>query len=339
MSSAELTFSYLPAERWEEWDVFVNRSPQGTIFQSSRFIRCVTDTFHRPAKTAVVFRQDSILGGCVLYPLQRVGLRYSTTPYFIPYNGLLLDPFSESPFYFKRNSRQNRVSELLLKNIEKDYAFCQFRQSPNLEDLRHFIWRKWKVQPEYSVVLRLDGNRNLLDSMENAQRRRFRQIESRGCRVEPTDQADLIFRQMSGSYQSHGMKPPLERDVFERFVKNLLDNQIATIYAAELDKRIAATLLVVEDRPDLYALFSGRDFETDSSGTELFLIWKVAEMYAGQNYRKMDLLGAMIPSITKVKLEMGGQLQRSDVTLFFRNQFYRAMFDGFSALQQKRRFL
>ncbi|GAB4376006.1 MAG: hypothetical protein Kow0042_21890 [Calditrichia bacterium] len=335
--ASDFKCALLGIDRIPRWDDFVKDSPQGTVFQTKAYLQCVQRGFQRNVSALGVFRGNKIVGGVVLFPRKKYGFSYTTAPYYVPYNGLMLAAFSESPYYFKRNQLQNLVMERLLGELEARFAYCDFYHSPQLEDLRPFLWRNWRIQPQYSIIVPLQEGKDFSSRMEGAQRRRLRQIEKRGCEVNPGTDTALLYQFMEQSYHYHGMIPPLNRQVFLEFTTALLQAGIGKLYLANLDTRPLAAVMVVEDPPNVYALFSGRNFKEDSSGVELFLLYKIMQTYQENRYEKLDLLGAMIPSITKVKLELGGFLQRFDQTIYYRNSMIKSIVNWQQKRFQKRR--
>jgi len=323
---SEFTLTYLNPDQWGLWDTFVNASPQGTIFQKSAYIQCVTKGFNRPAKIIAVFRRDKIVGGAVIYPRNRLGFQYISSLYFVPYNGFLLDNFRDSTFYYRRNQLQNRVLELLLNELTTNYVFCDFRHSPYLEDLRQLVWKGWQFTPEYTAIIELQSSENLLDSIDRDQRRRIRHFEESAFEWVIMDETESLYDLMENSYTYHKITPPIRKGPFLKFTQHLLVAQIARIYGVKQEGRLITALMVIEDAPVVYALFSGRNVDATASGAELYLFWRVTQEYQLKEYKQFDLLGAMMPSIAKVKLELGANLQRSDHTQYFRNKFFRALF-------------
>ena len=155
VTDSNFKLKYLDPSQWNLWDSFVRNSQQGTVFQSSDYIHSVTSAFRRLAKILVVFRADQLVGGVVLYPKKKWGVNYVTSPFFIPYNGFIIDCFQESRFYYRRIRLQQKVLELLQNEIEKQFASTELCLSPHLEDFRSLIWNDWKFFPQYSINIPL----------------------------------------------------------------------------------------------------------------------------------------------------------------------------------------
>lgn len=320
MTDLDFYPEYIKPSQWKLWDEFVKESPQGTIFQTFSYIQCVTEAFQRPAKILSVWGRNRIVGGVVLYPLKRWGLSYATTPYFIPYNGFLLHHFNESSFYYRRTYLQNKALAMLMNEIGKTFAFVDLHQSPSLEDMRELIWKKWQFTPEYTVLVHLQRGEDLLQFVERDQRRRIRNFESQNIKFQPITEMEALYQLMEKSYFRHRIHPPLPRELFLTFTKDLLERQLAACHGIFRNDEFLSAVLTVEDFPTVYALFSGKTDTDDASSAELYLFWKIIQYYRGKSFQTIDFLGAMVPSIAKIKMELGGVLQRSDRTVNYRNK-------------------
>ncbi len=312
-------------------------SSRGTIFQRSCFIESVKRAFQRPAQILSVCRRDSILGGIVLYPGQKMGVRYTSAPFYIPYNGFLLAEFPETSYYFRRIKQQQQVLEILQNEIKKEYAFSIINQHRPPEDLRSLIWNDWDIQPRYTVEAALDGAENMFGRVERNQRRRIRNFEDAGLTFSEFDDAGQLYALVKKSYAMHATHPPLPAGTFTAFTDELLKRGIGRCFAVKDGETVLSAVFVVEDSPNLFALFSGREPHGETSSSELFLLWKMMCHYSSKGFQTVDLLGAMIPSITKIKLDLGGRLVRYDRFQYHRNGLIRFLFKIESARKSARR--
>ena len=340
MASSKLKLSYLDESDWSVWDEFVRTSSLATVFQSTKYIHIYCKAFNRLAQVAVVKRGDFVVGGVVLYPNTFRGFSYLSMPYLIPYNGFVLDSFSETSFYYKRIHHQREVLEVLLKELEKKWVFCSFHQTPSLEDLRVLIDHKWEFIPEYTVTIPLQEVYRSPDLfIAKDQRRRIRNFEAESPVLEESANVAALYDMMVSSYNSHGFIPPISREPFIRFSKSLLSENLGRCFILKKSNQLLSGLLVIEDFPKVYAMFSGRKQGKFASSSEIYLLWAIIKKYAQENFQEFDLLGAMVPSIAKIKLELGGKLVRSDKIYYFRSSVHRILFHFLVSRRQKRRLL
>ena len=325
MQTSVFKIEYIDIFKSDKWDEFISRSSLGTLFQSSPYVKSVREAFNRPVETICVTHGGEILGGVILYSGKHFGLSYVPRPYFIPYNGFILSDFPEVSYYYRKISLQNSVLTLLRDELEKRYLYCSLQQTQELTDLRNLLWHGWHITPEYTVIIPLQGNRDLFSRVDRYQRRRIRTLETEDLTFSEEIIPQEFFTLMEKSYHSHRLQPPLSGDKWIRFVKLLQNNDLARTFGLKIGDKLVTALLTVEGEPKVYGLFSGREVGSEYSGMEIYLIWKVMEYYRSKNFENFDLLGAMVPSIAKTKLELGGILKRSDSLLYYKNKMIRSL--------------
>ena len=325
MQTSVFKIEYIDIFKSDKWDEFISRSSLGTLFQSSPYVKSVREAFNRPVETICVIHGGEILGGVILYSGKHFGLSYVPRPYFIPYNGFILSDFPDVSYYYRKISLQNSVLTLLRDELEKRYLYCSLQQTQELTDLRNLLWHGWHITPEYTVIIPLQGNRDLFSRVDRYQRRRIRTLETEDLTFSEEIIPQEFFTLMEKSYHSHRLQPPLSGDKWIRFVKLLQNNDLARTFGLKIGDKLVTALLTVEGEPKVYGLFSGREVGSEYSGMEIYLIWKVMEYYRSKNFENFDLLGAMVPSIAKTKLELGGILKRSDSLLYYKNKMIRSL--------------
>lgn len=331
---------YLEPSQWSLWDAFVASSPAGTIFQTSSYLNAYAVSARREIKVLVVYRGKNIVGGVVLLPNIRWGISYLSQPYLIPYNGIITGDFEETSFFYKRIKTHEKILELLLTHLEKKWKICSLHQISPLEDLRIFIRRSWQFEPHYTVCIKLkDVVENPEKHIAKDQRRRIRNYEMKENQLVNVVSTEHFYQMVHASYASHGVEMPVGQQFFIKFVGTLLKREIAHVFGLKIGEEILSSILIIEEYPKVYAIFSGKISTPESSASEIFLIWKVMRKYAEMGFTDFDLLGAMAPSIAKIKLELGGTLVRSDKITFFRNGLYRNLFQAFETVKRKQRII
>ena len=321
MANQELTIRILSETEYSLWDELVRESSLGTVFQTSCYLKCVQKSFARPAEIVGVFRRQHLWGGTILLPRQKFGIQYASTPFYLPYNGIVLNDFSAKQFYFHRIEWQNRVLLLLLQFLEKKYAFVDLHLHARFPDVRPLAWKGWDFMPEITAVSYLQED--LQSLMERDQRRRLRRLEEKHPIFADNCPSETLVQLWQASYLRHHKKPPLPPDALRNFAQLLVKRNVARIWGLKIGNEWTTAVLVVEDADTVYAMFSGRSARVGLSSEELYLFYRVMEAYRKAGKRKMDFLGAMEPSIAKVKLEMGSRLQRSDRIRYYRNPFLK----------------
>ena len=340
VTKTDLQLQILTSGQWERWDHFVRESPQGTVFQTTPYLNAFSDAFKRRTEILTVLENEEIIAGVVLFPKKRGGIEYTTSPYLVAFNGILIKDVSSFKSYFKKVKYQQKVIALLQRELERRFQYCEIYLASSLIDIRSLIWQNWRIQPDYTIFIPLQGKTDPLDIIPHNQRRHIKKFEKSSFTFEEFSDFTTCYNLMSQSYQHHGMKPPIGLKDFEEFVSILSTNNYLKTYVISIAKNPVAFMMLVEDRPRVYALFSGKDFVQERTEAELYLHWRLIRLYREQLYDTFDLLGAMSPSISRVKLELGGKLIRQDVARYFKNSLIRFLLkaETFRQMRNRRNF-
>jgi len=333
LAASKFILRILEDNEISRWDEFVRTSSRGTVFQLSTYIRIIQKVFHRDPLILTVQDPENIVGGTVLYPLQKFGLRYFTQPFYLPYNGLIISDFDSTKEYARRMSSQRHVVELMQKYIEQNFVFGEMYISTDVSDFRSLVWSGWKFSPEFDLEMDIQKPKDLSRLIRRNQMKHIQKFEKIPHHFGEIQEPQTLFDLINKSYRYHKTSPPIPENQFVQLIREIVDNNIGRIWGIETEQKWITAMLVIEDFPVFYSLFSGRDTQFSDSEGKIFLYWKILNHYREKNFKVFDMLGAMSPSISRVKIEMGGILKRGDKITYFKSGLYRFLLQ----LQSRRR--
>jgi hypothetical protein len=337
VAKSEYRLQKISSDEWASWDSFVRNSPQGTVFQTTPYLNAFSSAFKRNIEILAVTENDELIAGLVVLPKKRGGIRYTTSPYLIPFNGIIMKDVSTLGSYLKKVKFHQRVVSLIQQELEKRFHYSEIYLASSIMDIRSFIWQNWHIQPDYSINIPLQDHDNLIDGLPHNQRRHIRKFEKSEFTLEESQDYEICYNLMYQSYRHHGIKPPIEQQNYTEFVSLLFKNKLQKTYLISIAEKAAAFMIVIEDKPLVYALFSGKNFKQEQSEAELYLHWRLLQLYQDKSYDSFNLLGAMSPSISRVKLELGGRLVRQDIGRYFKNGIIRLLLQAESIRQLRNR--
>ncbi|GAB4337737.1 MAG: hypothetical protein Kow0037_20910 [Calditrichia bacterium] len=337
MSGPTYQIEWLDLENAEHWDEFVLNSSRGSVFQTSTYLKLLKKVFNKNPKILLAKRGAEIAAGVTLLPAKRMGLHYSGSPFYFPYNGIVVSDFPKVKYPFRITELQSRAVRLLLKELESNFQFMEFVLPENFGDLRPFVWNHWQVIPEYSVKVNLNPKTDYLSGVESSQRRKIRALSHLEFSEEGAERLEDFWELHLNSYRLHRALPPLKKTEFISFLSALLSTRLGKIFSIGSAPTPLAMVAVVEGAGKAYAIISGRAAGKESSGAEIALLFRLFQYYESRGFTELDLLGGMHPSITKVKLELGGVLQRTDRVRYFKSFWIESLWHLQSKRIQKRR--
>jgi hypothetical protein len=135
----------------QQWDSFVESSPQQSIYCAAWYLDCVCAGW-----SAVIVEEEGVWQAVLpLNIAQKMGQQYSLSPYFTQHLGLLTRP-EEKP--------QGRVfgtlkslEEQAIKGIPEAIKLFQHNFHPSLQYLLPFHWEGFALSPRYTYWLDLSG--------------------------------------------------------------------------------------------------------------------------------------------------------------------------------------
>lgn len=311
-------YSLAPAEANSEWDLFVSRSPESSIFAHSVFLAACGERveLHWCLK-------GKARAAAVVLPLDARG--DPTFESALIYNGILTagpDP--------KQNAAQIRSDRFALlaflsEALSERHSRLKLRLAPQLDDIRPFLWHnygqpgaKFRTDVRYTSIVPAaslaaggaEENSALYLGMSKSRRQTLRYARKEGCKT--------VERHDPTLYEA------LQRETFAR--QNLtIDNAelaqraalIEALHQAGLARSFVSALPGAE--PDVIAIFAhlgrrawylfgagGSERHDSNSGTAV--LWDAFAALAAAGIEEVDLEGVNSPARGYFKLSFGGSL-------------------------------
>ena len=194
-----LQLKHLSDSDYPVWDSFVASSPQGTIFNSSRWAAIIQEVFGVEHSIYAVLERDEVAGGISFFHKKKAGLKVVTRLPLTPYNGVLFQaPRGEKDQ--KVSTEHREIFDLILEKFEKEFHFVHFALHPSVTDLRPFLWRGWYTLPQYTYVNSLTDLNQTWSLLSSSLRRKINRAEENQFKVFEKDDPTLLLRFQEMSY-------------------------------------------------------------------------------------------------------------------------------------------
>jgi hypothetical protein len=298
----------LTSADYSRWDSFVASSPQGSIFQSSEWIKIFCAQFGYTSEILSVVNGQEIIGGVVLFQRQRLGVRAIMTPPMMPYNGILFAPPGSRKG--QRESKDNHeITSALLPVLEEKGHFVSLMLSPSVIDIRPFQWRKWTVTSRYTYANSLKNPGEILEMFSHSARRRVRKASEENITFEEIHDSLPVILLQEESYLRSGIKPPVRNELLQELCTRLIPSNALRFFGARHpDGTLLSAQAVITSGTSAYLWFFGRRSLANQENGSSFLMWKIFSTLAGGGISAIDLIGANTPSIAEFKSSFGGIL-------------------------------
>lgn len=316
-----LTLRRLSETEYENWDQFVAGSPQGTVFNTSRWAGIIGDVFGVPRAIYGALRHDNLVGGISLFHKKRYGLKVMTRIPLTPYSGILFSPSSDEK-YQKLIVEQREIAELILKELENQFQFLQLSFHHSVQDLRALQWRGWSLKPQYTLVSKIENIEKLWEGLSSSLRRKINRAQEKDFTVIEKDNPSLLLALQEESYRRNGLKPVLPYDIFERYCAVLIRSGLLRIYSiSDSNGNVHSERAVVLWNGCSYDWIAGTDAKWIEGNATHLLVWEMMKRLSAGGYGTFDFLGANTPHIVDFKQSFGGELRNYYEATFYSSSF------------------
>jgi hypothetical protein len=293
----------------QEWDEFVETSPQGTILAKSWWL----DAFDRIARgnqtqiIAVRAKTGGIEVGIPLFIAHRCFGKAVVHPGLVAYCSVILPPIDRKDESRTVERRAELMEQLLSALAGEGFRSIVLTHSPTLQDVREFIWHGWRAAPRYTYVQDLttfDANatlsRNHGKSCRKAERLGYT-AEGREASASDLDQFLPIF---ANSYRDARRKAyQRDCDAVRAYWPPCVDRRVALYYEAkDASGRVqSARVVLLSCRKTALDWLAATTLEGRNDGATVFLVAEMLKDLRNRGVESLDYSGANVRPIALFK--------------------------------------
>jgi hypothetical protein len=253
---------------YPEWDSFVDKSPQGTVFHKASWLDSDEDY---EFKILACMHKGNIVAGMPLPYIRRYGVKLGTHPFLTEYLGVLFRESNQK--YNTRLSFERELSKALAKTVKNFAPYIKYAFHSNFVDPLPFVYTGLSVRTNFHYVLSLEGDLDaILNGMEKDTRNRI--VRSLKNDLEFSDSSKEMAELICLSYKRKNQRPPLSREVYARHLDALSKTKaVRSIVAKDGDDLLAGGTIAYDSKSAYYILGG---FNSDKhKGVGPLVIWKL----------------------------------------------------------------
>jgi hypothetical protein len=305
----------------EEWDQFVESTPQGTIFHKWDFLRIMEKhNVKRIGGRKTVGK---------LYPL----IAYKGNEPVAVYPFFIYDYFSvkflASPpghvesiylgpvMMVRENTKPSKIEGNLIdlqeaadsfiyKNFKPISSFINIQ--PGITDSRPFKWAGYAVEPRHSYLLDLtEGVDNVWQGLHTELRKKIHKIQADGVQVQKgsIDDLDHIYDSLAHRRARQGISMTCSIDYLKEVCESLGGQ--ADIRIARKDGKYLGGLVNLLYLDRAYSWVGSAKNQNGVDANEL-LTWESIKHACEKNYKSYEIMGADSPNLIQFKTRYNGKL-------------------------------
>lgn len=289
----------LERAEYSDWDVFVEQSPQGSVFSQSWFL----DSLGAQYKIVAGFEKNGSLQCGMVMP--RAGVRGYTNPIFVKYLGFIEkeDPRVGANLSLRSLSLQQKfIPELPADNF--DYIF-----HPDYVNWSPFYWAGFKQETRYTYVISdLKTWDSVWGKFQGRVRTSYRKAEKSNIVIDQDVKPKEFYSVYRLSFERQGGFVPITEKRFVNLVENLsVKSAVSLIGGRDENGVLHSVAGVVSGMGTSYLMWNGFNHRLPQVGANTFVIANAVRESMGKS-SAFDFEGSMIEPIQRFYVGFGGVL-------------------------------
>jgi len=306
MSAETVLIKTLPESSYSQWDDFVCRCENGSIYSTAAYLEIFTRAADGRFEILAACRGEDFLGGIGLYVRKSIAGSYIQNRLLLYYNGIVTADLSE-------NERSDVIERLLGALRRRGYArVLLHNRSAGRSVAAPSDWQRSETK---TYVVSLDSPESIWKAFDKNTRRLVRRAEEAGITVSADTDFESFYEMHTDIHLRKGAWLYLPKERFRRYLKELQEKNLGQLYHARTPsgEAVASQLVLLGKHPVTHTVAAGAHRRWMSIGVNPLIRWKVFELLSYAGYKANDLTDAANVSVARFKAQLGGVLESNYV--------------------------
>src|SRR5450759_1293181 len=277
----------------EQWDEFVETSPQGSLFHKWDFLKTVERHSKYEFLPYCVYSGEELRCIFPLFIGRNRGLTVMNSPppnTQISYLGPAFDPSVEARKATPKEKIFEEVTDEVCREIDKIAPnLVSFTTVPNLLDLRFFIWKNYREHLRMTYAVDLERSLDeIWTSFTRRCRQRIKQLSPYSPEIQQTNDVSTLLDIWRPRFSELGIEVPLLSDTYLKELVAAFPQDI-TVYTLSIDGMVATAIACCAMQKERYGLWIGGVSARRDLGVNEYLDWEVIKRAKSEGFKKLDL--------------------------------------------------
>ena len=303
-----------------EWDNFLNKSPDQSIFVSKIYLQSINSNLGlfkcfkgQEIRAVVVLCEDEFNKKIINNNL-------------LVYSGICLGAPTNNQNSSQQLSERYIITNFIISELTTYYESLDFQLSPNFKDIRPFLWHNYgkKTSEKFKVEIRYTSYLDLQDfkysdpkdveislrNFSSSRRQQIRYAIKNNIKTELSNDLDLFlsFYKKTLKKSDIEMSFKFENNLYHLINKLINSNKAKMYVSFSKDNNPASIAIIGFDKLRAYYLFGANDPDIKEETTGTAVLWHAFKELSAQGIRQIDLEGVNSPKRGWFKLSFGGDL-------------------------------
>ncbi|MDD1673044.1 MAG: GNAT family N-acetyltransferase [Methanomicrobiales archaeon] len=291
----------LTSDEYPLWDDLVEISPSGTIFHTSPWIVTAGNAAGFKTELLGAFHNDQLVGGCAIHSYRRGGIFTSvkTTVPLTPYGGIIMQPHESTKIREREKDEWIIIHSLISEIQNKKPDLISFTMSPQVIDVRPYIWQGWEDTIHYCYIFPISGTTLEQHISKNA-RRSIKKAEKSGIVVSQKWDKDIYWDLTLNTYLKQGKKPKFSQKSLFSLIDKIRNAQWGDMWIAETASGEAASAeILIWDRHMAYRWSAASHNDYSDTGSTSLLVFDIMTYLQKKGIGKYNMMAANTPHLAQ----------------------------------------
>lgn len=275
-----------------------------TLFSQAHFIQTLAHTYDKHIQWYVAIDKDSILFSIPILHKKR--------------NASLVTHFFYQAIVLHQDFQEIKLISAwtaLIDELKADFDTIEFKFSPEVIDIRSFIWAGFEHNTRYTSVLDLNNFPNYSENVN----RSLKKALKFNLTVITTEYDESIITSQVRDMKRYGLGEKHAKR-FQTWFKALSESKHTQVFQLKdsLGDIIGSSLFLYDDKQ---AYLIGTMGGKEESGGQAYLYDQAFRHFKELGINRVDLLGANIPSVALYKSKLGGEVEPYFMVTYHKHKF------------------
>jgi len=279
----------------KRWDLFVEKSPQGSLFHKWDFLKTVErHSKYRFLPYGVYLGEELRCIFPFFIGRDRLGMTFMFSPPPINtqiwYLGPAFDPSVQALKASAKEKTLDQVTSDVCNEIDKIAPnFVYFKTVPNFLDVRFFVWKKYVEHSCFTHAIDLEKSLDeIWASFSKNDRWAIRRVSAHSPEIQQTNDVSAFLDVWRPRFSELGIEAPLISDSYlEELVAAF--PQDMTIYNVSIDGKLATASVNCALQKERYATWIGGVNARRDLSVNDYLTWELVKQAKSEGFKKLDL--------------------------------------------------
>ena len=295
-----MKLNYLQSQEFNNWNDFVDKSPQGSLFCKTWYLKALGTDF----EILVIEENMLIKAGIVL---ARNFMNSYSNPMFDKYLGVI---FAFEPKVTQKIiSKQYKMLSIIVEEVKKIKSFDYYFH-PNFKNWIPFFWKDFAQQTRYTYRINYSGKslEDIYSCFHSNLKNDINFAKKNDIYIKMNTPIDSFFNIINKTFLRQGSKAPFNKDKIRNYINELSEvNHFRSFSAQDIEGNILAVCGIVFDTKSSFLIFNGIDIEKHIRGANTMMIYKSIKFFQ-ERCMYYDFEGSMLPGVEQFYRRFGGEL-------------------------------